>query len=417
MLEDLETGVRVTNGLLFGLARRAAGQPDELDRLKVLLNRLITTISAFQIDIPTTIEHFCDDPREDAWGSLVGAVEVLAGNVRRLISVLEEEQGDFLIEEKGTYGELVIGLSRRERFLSEIKAMSYPPSTRDLTRLRDIGKLYQTIIVSLKQNQADLADYLRRTQQAARAQPEDPKIARTDVVILVHGIRDFALWQNSIRATLEKSGFTVEATNYGRLNLLRFLFPMDWFRRYALSAVSKQVKMVYFAHPNKRVSVIAHSFGTYVISCLLRDEFDIRFHRVIFCGSVVPYDFPFENVVSKFQPPILNEVGTEDIWPAMAESLTPSFGSAGTYGFRRAFVRDRWHNGAAHGYFLNPQFAADFWIPFLDSGIAVEGSNPAAEPSNWVKLISTVKLKYVLGALIVVAGVIVAMRLAPILSH
>jgi pimeloyl-ACP methyl ester carboxylesterase len=61
--------------------------------------------------------------------------------------------------------------------------------------------------------------------------------------------------------------------------------------------------MVYFAHPNKRVSVIAHSFGTYVISCLLRDEFDIRFHRVIFCGSVVPYDFPFENFVSKFQPP------------------------------------------------------------------------------------------------------------------
>jgi hypothetical protein len=163
--------------------------------------------------------------------------------------------------------------------------------------------------------------------------------------------------------------------------------------------------------------VIAHSFGTYVISCLLRDEFDIRFHRVIFCGCVVPYDFPFENVVSKFQPPILNEVGTEDIWPAMAESLTPSFGSAGTYGFRRAFVRDRWHNGAAHGYFLNPKFAADFWIPFLNSGLAIEGSNPAAEPSSWVKLISTIKLKYVLGALIVVAGVIVAMRLAPALSH
>jgi hypothetical protein len=120
--------------------------------------------------------------------------------------------------------------------------MSCPPSTRDLTRLRDIAELYQTIIVSLGQNRADLADYLRRRQQAARAQPEDPKTARTDVVILVHGIRDFALWQNSIRATLEKSGFTVEATNYGRLNLLRFLFPMDWFQRYALRAVSKQVK-------------------------------------------------------------------------------------------------------------------------------------------------------------------------------
>jgi hypothetical protein len=130
---------------------------------------------------------------------------------------------------------------------------------------------------------------------------------------------------------------------------------------------------------------------------------------------VVPYDFPFENIVNKFQAPILNEVGTEDIWPAMAGSLTPSFGSAGTYGFRRPYVRDRWHNGAAHGYFLSPKFATDFWIPFLQSGIIVEGSDPAEEPSGWVEMISTFKLKHVLCTLIAIAGVVIAMRLAPTL--
>jgi len=51
------------------------------------------------------------------------------------------------------------------------------------------------------------------------------------VVILVHGIRDFAGWQSVIREALKKKGFTVELTNYMRLDLLRFLLPTGFFRR------------------------------------------------------------------------------------------------------------------------------------------------------------------------------------------
>src|ERR1700736_1241877 len=105
------------------------------------------------------------------------------------------------------------------------------------------------------------------------------------------------------------------------------------------------------------ISVIAHSFGTFVISHLMAKEFERKFNRVIFCGSVLPYNFEFEQIKGRFTPPILNEVGTRDIWPAIAESLTWGYGSAGTYGFRRPPVRDRWHDGARHGYFLDPDFA------------------------------------------------------------
>jgi hypothetical protein len=42
------------------------------------------------------------------------------------------------------------------------------------------------------------------------------------IVILVHGIRDYALWQTALSATLEADGFKVESTNYGRLNLFQF---------------------------------------------------------------------------------------------------------------------------------------------------------------------------------------------------
>jgi hypothetical protein len=147
--------------------------------------------------------------------------------------------------------------------------------------------------------------------------------------------------------------------------------------------------------------VIAHSFGTFVISHLMKEEFDLKFHRIIFCGSVVPYNFSYEQIQDRFVAPILNEVGTRDIWPALAESITSGYGSAGTYGFRRPLVRDRWHNGAGHGYFLDAAFCRKYWVPFLSSGRIVEGSDLPESPKLLVRLFSIVKLKYILSALAV----------------
>jgi alpha-beta hydrolase superfamily lysophospholipase len=161
------------------------------------------------------------------------------------------------------------------------------------------------------------------------------------VVLLVHGIRDFALWQNTIRSALEDTGFKVEAINYGRFNLLEFLVPVSFFRRKAIATVWNQIRIVKDINPDAFISVIAHSFGTFVISHLMQEAFEVKFHRVIFCGSVVGYEFPFEQLKDRFSPPIINEVGTRDIWPAIAESVTTGYGSAGTYGFRRPLVRDR----------------------------------------------------------------------------
>jgi hypothetical protein len=53
------------------------------------------------------------------------------------------------------------------------------------------------------------------------------------VVILVHGIRDYALWQDAIRTELESEGFKVELSNYERLNLVEFLEPTTILRRRA----------------------------------------------------------------------------------------------------------------------------------------------------------------------------------------
>lgn len=216
------------------------------------------------------------------------------------------------------------------------------------------------------------------------------------VIILVHGIRDFALWQTTVRHTLERVGFDVELTNFMRLDLVRFLVPIPIFKNVVIDKVWRQIEDIRLLHPNASISIIAHSFGTYVVAEILRRQFSFKAHRIIFCGSVVRYDFPFEQIKDRFNGPIVNEVGTHDIWPALAESVTFGYGSAGTYGFRRPRVRDRWHNGKDHSAFLTETFCKTFWIPFLKEGKIVEASIPPEPAPLWIRLLYVFQLRYAL---------------------
>lgn len=221
------------------------------------------------------------------------------------------------------------------------------------------------------------------------------------LVILVHGIRDIRRWQSEVRITLEGAGFIVEPTNYDRMNLIEFLFPVPIFRNIAIKKVLTQIRKAIELHPMAQVSIIAHSFGTYVVSRILSEAFDLKFHKIIFCGSVVRYDFEFEKLSGRFISPIINDVGTGDPWPAVAESLTFGYGSAGTYGFMVPGVRDRFHNGAGHGYFLSATFCKNNWIPVLEHRINIPlGDSPHALPPMWVRALSIFKIRYFLCSLI-----------------
>jgi hypothetical protein len=94
-----------------------------------------------------------------------------------------------------------------------------------------------------------------------------------------------------------------------------------------------------------------------------------------------------------------------DQWPAIAESITWGYGSAGTYGFRRPRVRDRWHASVGHSHFLTPEFCEQYWVPFLRDGTIVEGSLSPEAPPLWVRTVSILELKYLLlvGIIVIVA--------------
>lgn len=206
------------------------------------------------------------------------------------------------------------------------------------------------------------------------------------LVVLVHGINTNAQWFGVVQKTLTKSGFIAVPAGYGIYGIVRFLLPLDWIMKRAIKRVYKNVRAAIKLYKPDKISIIAHSFGTYIVCRILEDEFDFDLHRIIFCGSVVDNDFPLEKYLHQFTAPIHNEIGTRDYWPVVAAALTFSYGSVGADGFQRAGVQDRWHKDFRHSDFLTQQFCEKFFIPSL-LGKEVDGDDAVSFPA-WVQVLA-----------------------------
>jgi pimeloyl-ACP methyl ester carboxylesterase len=161
-----------------------------------------------------------------------------------------------------------------------------------------------------------------------------------------------------------------------------------------INEVTKQIRHTRRINGDADYSIVAHSFGTFIVAKILKDHTDLEFTRIIFCGSVVPRKFPLGNYPKNFRGPLINEVGTRDFCPVMAEVVTFGYGSSGTYGFRRPSVRDRWHNSKAHSDFLNKEFCAKYWIPLLRNGEVIDDDEEAESPPWWLWAVSTFQIRF-----------------------
>ena len=192
------------------------------------------------------------------------------------------------------------------------------------------------------------------------------------VVLLIHGIRTQADWGPMVRSKLEVPGnIEVIPIRYGYLDAFRFWFPF-WTRIKPIERVYKQIRVALQkyrrSHPDAKISIIAHSFGTYIIGEILKRGFDLQIHRLILCGSVLPQDFPWEQCQGRFDDDkVVNECGKSDIWPVLAQSASWGYGASGTHGFGAVLVKDRFH-ARGHGQYFKPEFVEKYWEPFIRRG-------------------------------------------------
>lgn len=101
-----------------------------------------------------------------------------------------------------------------------------------------------------------------------------------------------------------------------------------------------------YCQNGEQISIIAHSFGTYLIGAYLDgfEEFTpVHFNTIILTGSILNENYDWESCVGNKVARVRNEIAPNDQWvswmprkPAEWVGLDPLFGQAGTNGFTSA---------------------------------------------------------------------------------
>jgi TolB-like protein/Flp pilus assembly protein TadD len=218
--------------------------------------------------------------------------------------------------------------------------------------------------------------------------------AMAGIVISLHGIRTRGAWQKQLGIALQKAGFLHIPLDYGFWGLLRLLWgpsrrrQAEWFRdRYTnIIATTRNRPDATHAESAEFPHLIAHSFGSYQVARALELFPEVKFARIIFCGSIVRRDYPwrhFLDVTTQVQA-VLNDYGRQDVFAAVADYVIADAGASGTHGFETddaRLVQARHAEWRHSDYFYDLNYS-ERWVPFL------RGSTPAVvEPprrkTNW----------------------------------
>lgn len=257
----------------------------------------------------------------------------------------------------------------------------------------------------------------RRATRKAKLPPEltnDKKVvseAPKRLVLFVHGIRDPGFWAGRLQSLFTEHGFVAKAIGYGVFDAFRFLLG---FRRRPTATVKQQIVNAISDDENSdaEVTIIAHSFGTYIVARILDDDPSIKITRLVMCGAIVRQTFRWDKVARlNVQKPatrvqIINENSTRDIWPIMARHATYGFGDCGATGCENKIdVQNRLHD-IPHSAYLTLPFATQYWIPPIVNGLKLVFPKVSTR-TPWFFFFTRIPIRIVTAVIGVLAGVAV----------
>lgn len=218
------------------------------------------------------------------------------------------------------------------------------------------------------------------SSSALPAETEKP-----DYVYSLHGIRTNAFWQSELSDEVSKrTGFEVGYRNYQRFDTAMFVLK-NIFSDKPLRLIEGDLRD---RQRRFRVSVIAHSFGTWLLLKALSENSELEIHHLILCGAVFPRAMSRWRQLKhsgQITGEIVNFCGTRDPFPALAELLSRDFGASGVVGAGDPVIKDSFHD-VGHSGFLTRAFCASYWIDILTSK-PFQPQAAAARPLRYISLL------------------------------
>lgn len=190
-------------------------------------------------------------------------------------------------------------------------------------------------------------------------------------VITVHGIRLNNRWYEKFEDIQEvkEANIQFEFFEYGFFGFYKFLIPsqrekiIDKFCTFYSDTIKDT---------NYPPSVIAHSFGTYIVLMAMKRHDSIKFNSIIFCGSILNSKLDFRDFFSKGQIKfLLNDHGNREWFLKFTRYIINKYcGSAGNNGFQdippkyKNIFQNRKNYKRHSDYFL-PLHMKTHWLPTL----------------------------------------------------
>ena len=166
----------------------------------------------------------------------------------------------------------------------------------------------------------------------------------TKIVVTLHGIRTRGQWQKQVTPYLARHGLIPYHLDYGFFGVLSFILP--WTRANRVQWLRDELRDLMDRTGAKRVSVIAHSFGTWLaLEALEAENGNLRFDRVVLTGSIVRRDFPWAQTIrrKRWAQAVRNEraagdwvVRAAELFARLAAPIAPRAGASGALGFDAA---------------------------------------------------------------------------------
>jgi len=196
------------------------------------------------------------------------------------------------------------------------------------------------------------------------------------VIFALHGIRTHAAWHRTLYEVLGNYAWQVrtERWTFGKFSIFKFLSPwarsakVKWFRKvYSDETQDRRVQL----SKRQRPSAVAHSFGTYILGNAMLKYDSLRFDKIILCGSILPRDFPWDQLIERGQVNFVrNEYGVNDIWVRLVGWFVPDTGPSGHSGFACQHDRLEQENFLfEHSEYFDSGHMEAKWLPFLQNRI------------------------------------------------
>jgi CheY-like chemotaxis protein len=237
-----------------------------------------------------------------------------------------------------------------------------------------------SVVLDGNLNSQDWIDSLiRQVTTIVEASQKIEKLATDQMLISVHGIRTYGSWQRSLIENIKKysRSFDFVEIKYGYLDLFYFYVP--WSRKKKAVEIGRRLARIIDQNQDKRIVVVAHSFGSVVLCEALKFiESSSRVGVVIMCGSPLSEKTNIDHVVGAADLTV-NECGVNDNVLLFSKLAVPGLGYAGRVGFYRENTSrflNRYHLGGHSLYFEEcqdgPTFVEGQWLPILIGGKCVD---------------------------------------------